>query len=503
MIAGDPLTGSPGPLAALAGDDTEGCLCLVAGYARKDGLIAGVTAETERRVIMSPTLGDFLQLRYVDLGLQPGETGDRSRPVRRIAADLMAARETAGRNHFALIVIAKSAVTIEGLLSSCAAEPFLAGLRMRFAGIVSSDDRPLGNRFADIQSSPTGSWRNERELIDALRQRCEELPRYFAACGEPGLTRAELSALRHAHAQPAADGDGLEGDTGRAPDETPVPDVLDLAPESVATAAGQEAAPVDAAETVPAEGAAVRMTDIGALRRLPRSPWRRGKQAVNEGDPDAAAPEVPVRTAMGLVYLLLIVDQDAPADPALGRLQATVLDLDRRLAAQPFCGYQLRLIHGSDGNLRGELQDAGRLTRRAAKRSVKTGDFTSVLKGIRGSLRRDRGLIQTIATAAGLTVAPPTVVILTADPPMADIGAATVFGDLAAEATMVWVVPGKLEGLVSPAFGDASGAAVLGEHPAVADEILDVMRGGVFSAPARSRSDRDERTEGTTERDKQ
>ena len=181
---------------------------------------------------------------------------------------------------------------------------------------------------------------------------------------------------------------------------------------------------------------------------------------------------------MGLVYLLMIVDQDAAVDPALGRLQAALLDVDRRLAAQPFCRYQVRVIHGSDGNLRGELQDAGKLGRRAAKRSVKTGDFTAVLKGIRGSLRRDRGLIQTIATAAGLTVTPPTVVIFAADPPMADLGAAAVFGDLAAEATVVWVVPGKLEGLVSPAFGTACGAAVLGEHQAVADEILDVMRGG-------------------------
>ena len=181
--------------------------------------------------MMSPALGDFLQLRYVDLGPRPGQAGDRSRAVRRIVADLMAVQETAGRSHFALIVIAKSAMTIEGLLGSCAAEPFLAGLRMRFAGIASSDDREQGNGFVDITSSPAGSWRNERELVDALRQRCEELPRYFAARGEPGLTRAELAALRHAHAQPAAEGDEPEGDVGDAPDETPVPDVLDDCPK--------------------------------------------------------------------------------------------------------------------------------------------------------------------------------------------------------------------------------------------------------------------------------
>lgn len=485
MTAGDPLTGGLGAFAELVDDDTEGCLCLVAGYAKNDGLIAGVTAEAKRRVMMSPALGDFLQLRYVDLGPQPGRAGDRSRPVRRLVADLMTVQETAGRNHFALIVIAKSAMTIEGLLSSCAAEPLLSGLRMRFAGIASSDDREEGKGFADITSSPVGSWRSEKEIIDALCQRCEELPGYFATCGEPGLTRAELDTLRHADAQPAADGDAPEGDLGSVPDETPAPDVLEDAPEAARTASDQDAVPVDVANSAPAESAAAHGTAVGVSRWLPGVRWRRGKQQAKAGDPSASAPGISAPTAMGLVYLLMIVDQDTAADPALGRLQSALLDVDKRLGAQPFCEYKIRIIHGSDGHLSGELQDAGTLLRRVAKRSVKTGDFTAVLKGIRGSLRRDRGLIQTIAVAAGLTVVPPTVVIFTADPPMADLDAATVFGDLAAEATVVWVVPAKLEGLVSPAFGNECGAAVLGEHQAVADEILGMMHDGGFSpAPA-------------------
>ena len=474
VTADDPRAGSLGPFAALVDDDTESCLCLVVGYAKKDGLIARVTAEAERRVMMSPALGDFLQLRYVDLGLRPGQAGDRSRLVRRIVADLMAVQETAGRSHFALVVIAKSAMTVEELLGSCAAEPFLVGLRMRFVGIASSDDRDQGNDVMDITSSPAGSWRDERELVDALRQRCEELPRYFAARGEPGLTRAELAALRHAHIQAAAEGDDPEGEVGEAPDEAPVPDVLDDAP--------QDAALVEC-DSAPAESAAGRLSAIRA-RWLPGNPWRRGKQVAEADDPGAAATEVAARTAMGLVYLLMIVEQDTAVDPALGRLQAALLEVDKRLAAQPFCTYQVRVIRGSDDHLRGELQDAGKLGRRAAKQSVKTGDFTAVLKGIRGSLNRDRGLVQTTATAAGLTIVPPTVVFFAADPPIADLGAATVFADIAAEARVVWVVPGKLEGLVSPAFGAAGGAAVLGEHPAVADEILDLMHDGVSGSRA-------------------
>jgi hypothetical protein len=480
VTAGGPPVHSPGPVTAIADNDTQSCLCLVAGYAREDGLIARVAAGAERRVIMSPALGDFLELRYVDLGPQPSQAGDRSHAVRRVITDLMAVKETAGRSHFALIVIAKSATTIEGLLGSCAAEPFLAGLRIRFAGIASSDDREQGNSLVDITSSPSGSWRNERELIDALRRRCEELPRYFAARGESGLTRAEFAALRQAHAQFPAEGDGLEGNVGGAPDEEPVPDVLDDAPETAATSSGQDAAPADTAGKAPAEAAAQRPTAINTSRWLRAVRLRRGKQAAKTGDPGAAAGTP--RTAMGLVYLLMIVDQGAAADPALSRLQAALLAVDRRLATEPWCEYQVRVIHGSDGNLRGELHDAGTLARRTAKRSVTTGDFIAVLKGMRSSLRRDCGLVGTIATAAGLTLASPTVIIFTADPPMADPSAAIVFGDLAAEATVVWVVPGKLEGLVSPAFGTAGGGAVVGEHQAVADEILDVMNGGFFTS---------------------
>lgn len=501
-MAGDPLAGGLGPFAAAVDDDTEGCLCLVVGYAKRDGLIARVTSEAGRRIMMSPALGDFLQLRYVDLGLRPGQAGDRSRLVRRIVADLMAAQETAGRSHFALVVIAKSAVAIEELLGSCAADPFLVGLRTRFAGVASFDDRTPGNGVMDIMTSPAGSWRNETELIDALRQRCEELPRYFAARGEPGLTRAELAALRRDHARPAADAGGQEGDDGGVQDQTAAPDVLDDEPQAAGTAADQDPAPVAAAGDVPAGSVAGRLAAMRASRWLPGVPGRRGKEAADADDPDAAAPdaaapdapapdavpdaavpEAPARTAMGLVYLLMVVDQHAAADPALGRLRAALLDLDRRLAAESACEYQVRAIHGGDDRLRGELQGAGRLARRSAKRSVRTaGDFAAVLKGIRGSLRRDRGLVQTMATAAGLTVVPPTVVIFTADPPMPDLGGAAVFGDLAAEAMVVWVVPEKLEGLVSPAFGAASGAAVLGENQAVADDIVDLMHAGVFAS---------------------
>lgn len=462
MTASDPV--SPGdPIAVYDDDSTEACRCLVVGYAKDDGLIARVAAEAERLVTLSPALSDFLQLEHVDLGPQPGQAGDRLRPVRRIVAGLLTERETAGRNHYALVVIAKSAVDIENLLGSCAADPFLAGLRMRFVGIASSDDRQQDNRFADIKTSPAGSWRSERELVDTLYRRCEELPSYLAARGEAGLTRGELAARRHARAGDVAGRGGDDGDALAGPD---VPDVMDHAP-------ARPAAPLPP-----------RVASAYGWR--PGIPWRRRKQAAGGGDPAAAAPpapSVPPRTALALVYLLLVVDQDGVTDdPALGRLRSLLLEVDRQLAAQPSCGYHVRLVHGNDGDLHGELQEAGNLGRRGAKRSVKTADFTAVLKSVRSSLHRDCGLVETIGKAAGLSVAPPAVILVTADPPMADLRAAAEFGGLAAEAIVMWVVPENLEQLVSPAFGPAGGAAVIGEHHAAAGEVLRLIYGGATAS---------------------
>ena len=181
---------------------------------------------------------------------------------------------------------------------------------------------------------------------------------------------------------------------------------------------------------------------------------------------------------MGLVYLLMIVDQYGATDPRLAGFRPRCSTWTSGSPRHQTCGYQVRAIHGTDGDLRGEMREAGNVGRRAAKRSVKTEDFAVVLKGIGSSLRRDRELVTTIARAEGVTAAPPAVVIFTVDPPMADPGAAAVFRALAAEATVVWVVPGKLEDLVSPAFGAECGATVLGEQQAVADEVLDAMHGG-------------------------
>lgn len=453
MTAGRPGGQDAGPAAA---GDTERCVCLVAGYHRRAAKITAVLGQAETLIARSPLLDDFLTLRFTDFGAEPGEYAVPHQPARQLAAALAALPAGGGRTHFAVIVVEKSARAIEELLAACAADPLLDGLRVRFAGIASREDRPADLRAADIACSPGGSWGSERALAGALYGQCEALPRYFAARGEPGLTAAEVqSLLAQRPPDPAGGAAGPVPDAGSG---QPVPDALDDTggwPGSVGPSS------VGPAEPGPRVSLAVNW-------RLPGFPRRKRQPAAPEDQPLPA-------TAAGLVYLLAPAEPNTEGDPALDRLQAVLHEVDQWLSVQPACAFRVRLVHGEDAEPRGEVRDAGQLRRRESRRSLRTEDFAGLLAGLRAALRRDNAQLRSSADAAGLVVARPAVIIAAADPPMADRAAAAAFAGLAAEATVAWLVPGKSEGLVSPAFANVPGVTVFTEHAAVADDIGDML----------------------------
>lgn len=465
--------------AGLAGHDSENCICLVASYSRRAGLVARLTAETEQRVSLSPVLGDFLTLRYLDLGPEPGQVGDRQRPVRRVAAELHAAAVAAGRNHFALIVIDKSAAAIEQVLASCGAEPFLARFRLRLAGIASTDDRADGDVHADIVASPSGAWSDAAGLVGALHWQCEDLPRYFAARREPGLTPAELDTLRRAYA-PAGDDDDTASVAGQAAGPADLLDAAHPVPWSPPPGAPASSEPPPAAPPPASQPAAdlppTRAGLGGAVSRLlPGAPWRRGRQSPPPAPPaPATQPD-----SLGLVYFLTLTEPGAGDGLGQERLRAVLRDVDKGLAAEPNRAYQVKLVYGSDDQLRGDLQPAGQLNRRVTRRSVEVNHFDEVVKGVQATLRRDLAEVGTTAADIGVPVARPAVVLLTTDPPMADRRSVGAFGGLAAEVTIIWLLPRKAEGLVNPVYADRGPAAVLGESDSAADSVCEIVRTGV------------------------
>ncbi len=419
---------------------------------------------------------------YLDLGPEPGQVGDRQRPVRKVAVELRAAAVAAGRNHFALIVIDKSAATIEQVLVSCGAEPFLAGFRMRLAGIASHDDRTDSGYDADIVASSNGAWRDPADLVAALYRQCEDLLRYFAARRELGLTPVELDVLKRAYA-PADD----DGAANSADEQAAGPtDLLD--PESPATWSPPSDKPVSSGHLPAPSPPPVPLVAgppptpaglAGAVSRLLLgAPWRRGQQSPPSTPLAATTPP----GSLGLVYFLTLTEHGIGEGIEQDRLQAVLLDVDKGLAAQPDRAYQIKLLHGSDDVLRGDRQQAGLLNRRDARRSVEITRFDEVVQNVRAVLRRDLAEVGSTATAIGVLVARPAVVLLTTDPPIADRRSVGAFGELAAEATIIWLVPRKTESLVNPVFGDRGPAAVLGESHSVADRVCQIVRTGVLPA---------------------
>ncbi|MGH3171031.1 MAG: hypothetical protein ACRDN0_34840, partial [Trebonia sp.] len=408
--------------------DAEGCLCLVVSFAGAARTVDEVTAEAARRVAMSPVLSDFIEFRFADLGPQSAHGDDRSGAIRRITDALLDAPAIAGRSYFAIVLVDRSAMVAEHVLTGCAISPFLAALRMRYLGICNSDDRPRARAdpdgFApDIVTSPGGIWTRRQDLVDVLRRFAGELQHYFAARYESGLSAEEIGEIRAKYSQRVAS-ETAAGTSG-----------------GVSGSQSASAAAIAAAETVPDPAADLLADDPGesddpgaSANGQPGSGEREGEtSAAASGTSGDAAPELvpvtlaPVPSPAGtgesqpesrrkrwitelrrkkiqrqdddpqetgpkteaLAYLLVLGDEPLGDEAALNRSRSALLETDKRIAGLPGFAYRIRMLYGGEEGLRGDLRDAGSLTKRDVRRTVASTDFAAVLEGIGVWLRRD------------------------------------------------------------------------------------------------------------------
>ena len=462
---------------------------MVASYEAAAPLVSAATAETARRIMGTPALGDFMELRFVDMGPRPGPPGNRSAAARLILEELLAPGDESGRNYFAIAVADRSAAEVELVLTECVNTPFLNTLPVQANGIASVDDRRSATQAvsgASIAIAASGAW-NYSDLVDELRRHASELLVHFAA-GRRGLSYGELSSLRGSYEQYVLLGHGEESAEERGvagPNELPavppaLPDIL--APEPPPPAATAAAAPTEAStgEATAGEattGARSPAPDLPTpaaappvapppLMRLPRwlpgPPWRRGKQPEPGLDAPAEAPRAP-----GLAYLLITGNEIADDPASWQRSRAALLRLDAQVAAIPRAAYQVRVLQGDEEALHGELREAGQFAKKDLRQPVTDTDFAAVLDELRALLRRDIAR----ATASGQQLTRPAVVIFAADPPLADSVTADVFSRLAQQASIIWVLPKPAVALLSSAFTEPPHVHVLPEHDDVADEI--------------------------------
>jgi len=466
------------------GSDTEGCRLVIASYEAAAPLVSAATRDAARRIMMAPALGDFIELRFADMGPRLGRSDDRSAAARLILEELLAPGDESGRNYFAIAVADRSAAEVELVLAECVDAPYLNTVPLRLHGIASRDDRRSADEVvpgASMAIAASGAW-SHADLVDELRRHADELLHHFAA-GQQGLTHDEFDSLRASYKQyimlgrgdePSEDPDGAVPRTPELPDE-PVPAAQPdiLATESPPSAVSEKAAPAEPASPEPAsaEPSLSSATAAPPLVRLQRwlldSPWRRGKRSeAAAAATETAAPKIP-----GLAYLLITGDEIADDLVSWQRSRAALLRLDEKIATIPRAAYLIRVLQGDAEALRGELREAGQLGRKEVRQPIADADFAAVLREMRALLRRDLAR----PTASGEPVMRPVVVFFAPDPPLADSVAAEVFGRLAQEALIIWVVPKEAIALLSEAFTEPPDVHVLAEHEDVLDEIAGLL----------------------------
>ncbi len=119
--------------------DSKGCLLIVASFANVAPVVDAVTQETGARIMMSPMLGDFIEMRFVDLGPRPGQASLHAAVVARIMREFTRPDGSAEGNYFALAIIDWSTV-VKRLLGKWTADPTISALPLRCRGLATIDN---------------------------------------------------------------------------------------------------------------------------------------------------------------------------------------------------------------------------------------------------------------------------------------------------------------------------------------------------------------------------
>jgi hypothetical protein len=181
--------------------DSSGCLLVIGAYTQNRGQLDAVVAAARDRILMSPSLGDFFELRFVDMGSRPGTPDDDAAGVARLVFELTSRPGTVARNFSALLFIDQSAVAVERVLREFGANSVLSELNVRFRGIARNDDRtpPADGRTPGTGPRTVISPKGERLTTDDLDREvaryAEDLLADFGTGGEQGLSARRLDEL--------------------------------------------------------------------------------------------------------------------------------------------------------------------------------------------------------------------------------------------------------------------------------------------------------------------
>src|SRR5215467_13621125 len=161
--------------------DSIACRLVVAAYTDAAGVIRSLAAEAARRIMMSPSLGDIMDVAFADVGTRSLHRAEASPVAERVADELTTFNEDAGRHFFALMIVDASAAAVEAAFADCRSSPIVAALPLRMRGLAAEDDCSHGveregqpSPSPEIRISPADGW-TASDLVDQMRVYAEDL----------------------------------------------------------------------------------------------------------------------------------------------------------------------------------------------------------------------------------------------------------------------------------------------------------------------------------------
>jgi len=455
-------------------DDSQwsGCLLVVASRSEVAGAIEAATRQAGAKVLLHPALGDFIEIRFVDLGAKAEEVGAA---VERIRAALLQPLSGATSNYFGLAVVDNRVAQARRLLFACASDPVVAALKPVCQGFAAIDDGSSQDSSAPVPPvtllAPEAADIGDR-LAEALYSFSHELMRVSAGTSDPGVSRKDLVSLGAplAPESRASSGEPEGSQATTSPGGLSQLEPVSVFPETVAPPPPAHVPPPSPSELAawtppPIAPAPAADQPAGAMQRL-ASLFRRfapSERLDGKGTLDkSVAP----------VFVAFISGVTVPFPKAAWRRgRDLVLALDEALESAPLPDdgfeFHLHLLGGTRGTGR-SLLPAGDVRRRDFDRPAGLPDVVAQLNLLRETIRRDVELL----TGAGRGAIRPAVLLLSAEVPLADGVSITRYSQLVAVALTTWVMLEPIALLVSPHFrlGDAD---VVQGHPGLVLQLRD------------------------------
>ncbi|HVY09528.1 MAG TPA: hypothetical protein VHB18_05225 [Mycobacteriales bacterium] len=433
-------------------ESATGCVLVVASYSDKADVVGQQTAVAGQLALMTPTLGDLVDVHFLDLGARPATVELQRTSAAMIAEYLRAcAGQQAGPSAvtmFAVILVDSSRQAVRRGLQAWIEDPVLGAMRVQFSGAATVDDE-IDPDSSSALSRGIVTLRVEGlqdgSLIRLISRVAESILTELAEGRRRGVTLAELDALEIA--VPESEGVGLDLQLD-----------LDL------DLAELETAPVlvpDEAEPLPVAVVAGECATSALEARLAPATSKHGKSPQPEAETAQEALEV--------VYLLLYVDE-ASAGTSWRRARKFVDDIVGGLRGIEGCdALRLRILPGIDGTDATRAYRLEEISKKAVPRQRDNAPIADRLDSLRLAIGRDSTRYLSRPNAPK-----PLVIVYCDIPPLADAITVARCEELADLATLVWVVSPAEVAMMSDRLADAS--RVLPDGAEVASEVSDLLR---------------------------